>query len=221
MAPMAISREAALYAVKLAAFNRQAVAQGLKGLFSERQIAPAAPGAMNKVKAFGKHVGEFGREFVFGSPVTLAEKLKERHQNTGSWAKALGGHAKDFYVNPKDHIAFRALNVGLPALELGNVALRGDPDTRKGDLAHAVSGIAAAPFTSRLGIPGMMAQSAIQSGAQSLASRFDRRAPHAAPAQVPYPAPIDHPAITQAREVAGGPVARHALNVLKPTPDAA
>lgn len=235
MEPAVFSKAQVLHAVKTAAFDRQAALRGLKGLFSEntprgmpegmtwqraKEFGERGKYLAEGAKSFGRHVGEFGREFIFGSPVTLAEKLRERQQNTGSWAKALGGHAKDFYLNPKDHWGWRALNVGLPALELGNVALRGDPDTRKGDMAHALSGIAAAPFTSRLGIPGMVAQSAIQSGAQNLAGRFDRKAPQAAPPKVPYPAPLDHPVVTQAREVAGGPVGRHALNVLKPTPDA-
>lgn len=242
MEPAVFSKAQVLHAVKTAAFDRQAALRGLKGLFSEntprgmpegmtwqraKEFGERGKYLAEGAKSFGRHVGEFGREFIFGSPVTLAEKLRERQQNTGSWAKALGGHAKDFYLPRKQdgeiralRVGLTALNVGLPALELGNVALRGDPDTRKGDMAHALSGIAAAPVTSRLGIPGMVAQSAIQSGARNLAGRFDRKAPQAAPPKVPYPAPLDHPVVTQAREVAGGPVGRHALNVLKPTPDA-
>lgn len=218
--------EERLYAVKIAAARRRAALYGVEKLavdwgglarkaFSANEIEKAGPGAWNKTKAFGKHVGEFGREMILGSPVTEYQKMKARYQQTGSMAKALGGHAKDFYITPESKF-WTAVNVGMPALDLANTALRGDPDTRKGDIAHGVAGIATAPFTSRLGVPGMLLQNAVQSGARSLGSRFDKRPPSSTPPPVvPYPAPLDHPLITGAREVARTPEARHALNTLK------
>lgn len=216
----------ALYAVKTAAYQRRAALYGVekvavdwKGLahkaFGENKIEKAAPGVWNKTKAFGKHVGEFGREMILGSPITEYQKVKARMAKPGvGVGRALAGHAKDFYITPESKF-WTAVNVGMPAFDLANTALRGDPDTRKGDIARGVAGIAASPFTARLGVPGMIAQQAIQSGARSIGSRFDKGKPLPAPAVVPYPAPLDHPLITGAREVAKTPPAQHALNALK------
>jgi len=234
--------EETLYAVKIAAWDRRAALYGVekvavdwRGLatraFGENKIAPSKPGFWNKTKAFGKHVGEFGREMILGSPITEYQKMKARMAKPGvGLGRALAGHAKDFYITP-DSKFFTALNVGMPAFDLGNTLLRGDPDTRKGDIAHGVAGIAAAPFTSRLGIPGMMIQQAVQSGAQSLGHRFDKAKDMTPtggrsqgrqlldlsdrPPVVPYPAPLDHPLITGAREVARTAPAQHALNAFK------
>lgn len=228
----------ALYAVKTAAYQRRAALYGVekvavdwKGLahkaFGENKIAPSMPGVWNKTKAFGKHVGEFGREAILGSPITEYQKIKARMAKPGvGLGRALAGHAKDFYITPESKF-WTAVNVGMPAFDLANTALRGDPDTRKGDIARGVAGIAASPFTARLGIPGMIAQHYVQSGAQSLGHRFDKakdmtpssgfthRGTLNTPSVVPYPAPLDHPLITGAREVAKTPPAQHALNALK------
>lgn len=142
-------------------------------------IAPAGPGALNKLKAFGKHVGEFGREFVVGSPLTMAQQLKEHHTAAGGGVggamRAGGKYVKDFYMSPKSPTWMKALSLGVPAMELGGIALHGNPKTRKGDLAHAISGLVASPFTARLGLPGMALQGAVQSGARALASKFDHK----------------------------------------------
>jgi len=148
-------------------------------LFSEHVIHPSQPGVLNKLKAFGKHVGEFGREMVAGSPITLAKQLKDHHIEAGGGVggavRAGGKYVKDFYMSPKSPMWMKALSLGVPAMELGGIALKGDPATRKGDLAHAISGLVASPFTARLGLPGMALQGAVQSGARALASKFDHK----------------------------------------------
>jgi len=176
--------EARLNAVKTAARTRVLGRYGLKDLFREHQIAPSAPGALNKAKTFGKHVAEFGREAVFGSPLTVRKQLADRYKRTGSILRTLGGHAKGFYYDPKVHPLIRGLSMGLPALELGNVLYHGDPATRKGDVAHALSGIAAAPFTARLGLLGIPLQGAAQAAARYAGSKLD-------PKPLPPPAPAD------------------------------
>jgi len=179
-----------LNAVKTAARARVLGRYGLKDLFREHAVAPAAPGIANKAKAFGKHVAEFGREAVFGSPITVAQQLRDRYKQTGSVARTMGGHAKDFYLSPGSPTWLKALSVGMPALELGNVALRGDPETRKGDIAHAVAGMAAAPFTARLGLLGIPLQGAVQGAARYVGSKFD---PRPAPAPTPENIELDVP----------------------------
>lgn len=164
-----------LNAVKTAARNRVLGQYGLRDLFREHQIAPSAPGFANKAKTFGKHVAEFGREAVFGSPITVAKQLQDRYKQTGSVARAAGQHIKDFYLAPGSPTWLKALSVGVPALELGNVALRGNPETRTGDIAHAVAGIAASPFTARLGLLGIPLQGAVQGAARYVGSKFDHR----------------------------------------------
>lgn len=179
-----------LNAVKTAARARVLGRYGLKDLFREHTIAPAAPGVTNKAKAFGKHVAEFGREAVFGSPITVAKQLADRYKQTGSVARAMGGHAKDFYLSPGSPTWLKALSLGMPAMELGNIALRGDPETRKGDIAHAISGMAAAPFTARLGLLGIPVQGAVQGAARYLGSKFD---PKPAPTPTPENIELDVP----------------------------
>lgn len=171
-----------LNAVKTAARTRVLGRYGIKDLFRAHDIAPAAPGFANKAKAFGKHVAEFGREAVFGSPLTVAKQLQDRYKQTGSVARTIGAHTKDFYLSPGSPTWLKALSLGMPALELGNIALRGDPETRKGDIAHAVAGMAAAPFTARLGLLGIPIQGAVQGAARYVGSKFDHKT---APAPTP------------------------------------
>lgn len=121
----------------------------------------------------GKHVVEAGREAIFGSPITVGKQLQDRYAQTGSVAKAMGAHIKDHYWSPTASPWMKALAVGMPALELGNIALNGKPEQRGGDLAHALTGLAAAPFTSRLGLPGMALQRLVQSGGRMVGSKFD------------------------------------------------
>lgn len=131
----------------------------------------------NTTKTVGKHVGEFGREAVFGSPITLKKQLADRYRQTGSVAKTVGGHAKDFYLSPQSPLWLRALSLGLPALDLGNTALNGDPATRHGDIAHAVTGLAVAPFSARLGLLGVPLQGAAQEAGRRLGAKFDPKTP--------------------------------------------
>lgn len=169
--------EARVNAVKLAARARVLGRYKLKDLFREHKIAPPGPGAWNKTKAIGKHVAEFGREAIFGSPITVGKQLASRYKRTGSAARTAAGHIKDFYLSPGSPGWVKALSMGLPALELGDVALRGDATTRRGDIAHALSGVVAAPFTARLGLAGIPIQNVLQGAAQHFGSKFDPPAP--------------------------------------------
>lgn len=174
--------EERLNTVKTAARSRIFGRYGLKDLFREHKIAPAGRGFSNKLKTFGKHVAEFGREAIFGSPITLAQQLSQRYKRTGSLARTIGGQIKDFYLSPGSPTWVKALSLGMPALELGNIILQGDPATRRGDIAHAVSGMVVAPFTARLGLLGIPVQGAVQGAARYVGSKFD---PKLAPPPTP------------------------------------
>lgn len=147
-----------------AAANSMEQAGGLAGL---RQ------GAKETARRFGHHIVESGREAVFGSPITVGKQLQDRYAQTGSLAKTLGHHVKDHYWSGHAPAWAKALAIGMPALELGNIALNGKPEQRGGDLAHALTGLAAAPFTSRLGLPGMALQRLVQGGGRMVGSKFD------------------------------------------------
>lgn len=164
-----------LNAVKIAAQANVLGRYGLRDLFRAHDIAPAAPGAWNKAKTFGKHVAEFGRDMVFGSPVTLAEQLKKQYAQTGSVGRTLGKQIKEHYLTPSSPTWLKAISVGMPALELGNIALRGDSQNTGRDLASAVTGLAVAPFTHRLGLPGTVLQGALQNAAGRVGAVVDRK----------------------------------------------
>lgn len=132
-------------------------------------------GARQSAKNLGKNVAEFGREAVFGSPLTVGQQLRDRYKRTGSVAKTVGQHAKEFYLSPGSPTWMKALSIGMPALELGNIAVNGDPNERVGDVAHALTGLAVSPFTARLGLPGVAIQSLAQGGARSVGSKFDSK----------------------------------------------
>ncbi len=132
--------------------------------------------ARHSAKNLGKNVAEFGREAVFGSPLTVGKQLQDRYRQTGSVAKTIGQHAKEFYLSPGAPTWMKALSLGMPALELGNIAMNGDPNERVGDVAHALTGLAAAPFTARLGLPGMAIQGLAQGAGRSIGSKFDHKA---------------------------------------------
>jgi len=145
----------------------------------------------------GKHVAEAGREAIFGSPITVGKQLQDRYAQTGSLAKTLGSHIKDHYWSPTASPWMKALSIGMPALELGNIALNGKPEARGGDLGHALTGLAAAPFTSRLGLPGMALQRLVQGAGRRVGSKFDQmRAARVPQAPVPHQFSPYNPATT-------------------------
>lgn len=151
--------------VKYAAADRTFRRYGLSDLFREHTIAPAGPGVLNKLVGIGKQVGEMGRDMVFGSPITMAQRLQRNYQQTGSAPKAVGKYIKDWYLDPSTPLWMRAISVGLPVAMLGSTVIQDPPERRKKDLAAGLLGIAASPLTARLGLAGADMQAGVQNAA--------------------------------------------------------
>jgi hypothetical protein len=128
----------------------------------------------------GRASKEIGRDAIFGSPVNLWEKIK-RHQERagGSLLKGVGSVARDWYwftpdkldlKHPATYANLAAQGYGLyhPIKELYQGATSENKDERLGNVVSGVTGLALAPFTTRLGLMGLPLQTAIQSGARRL-----------------------------------------------------
>ena len=154
----------------------------------------------------GRFVTEFGREGIFGSPVNMASELKRYKNRHGSWAKGLGDYMKNYYwsspgtvldaagkavprknpnASPGLDRALQLAALAQPAYDLYDAAKTDDPNVRRGDLASVVGGLVSAPFTSRLGIVGAVAQPAIQQLARRLVQK-------STPAYTPGYDPVEH-----------------------------
>lgn len=151
--------------VKYAAADRTFRRYGLSDLFREQALAPSGPGVLSKLVGAGKFVGEMGRDMVFGSPITLTQRLQRNYRQTGSAPKAVGKYIKDWYLDPNTPLLMRAISVGLPVAMLGSTLIQDPPEKRKEDLAAGLLGIAASPLTARLGSAGADMQAGIQNAA--------------------------------------------------------
>jgi hypothetical protein len=170
---MAPSDSITLYLVKKAAHAKVASRFGLSDLFKEHRISPSAPGVLNHLKTFGRHVGEFGREAIFGSPLTLAEQLRDAHKTTGSMTGAVGKYYRDYFAHPESGTLSKLLAIGLPAASLAHTAVAGDPNTRGADVAQGLASVAAVPFTGRLGLQGLVLDQAIGHAARRVGGLLD------------------------------------------------
>lgn len=154
-------------------------------------MSEVVPGLKATGKNVAKQVGEVLREGVFGSPITLAKNLQERHIGNGSWTRSLAEHAKEFYL-PKGGGVFGAgLSMAFPAYEGYQLATKGDPDHRGSDYAAFAASLATSPFSAHLGIPGMLLQAPVIQAARQLGSHFDAK-PTATPYANAYN-PSSHP----------------------------
>lgn len=190
--------DAAFHAVKLAAaqaamatygLEKTAWAKdGLKRLFTWKTVAGPKPGFLNHIGYAGRGVAEFGREAVFGSPVNMKAQIMRHARREGSLLKGLGHYVKDFYwQRPTDlpSAGMQAFSLGMPALDLYHAATNDDPDQRKGDLVSSITGLVAAPFTSRLGLLGAQLQEGAQQKARGLVQKD-------APPYTPAYNPVTH-----------------------------
>lgn len=151
----------ALYSVKEAgaadatarfgAGSLDALRRGARWLFSEHPLPARRGGAgygrglTNRAKTVGHVVGDFVREGVVGSPLTVADKLKTH---------GLGGYYKDFLM-PGGSKASLALSLAMPALDAYRAATA--PEGERGAaIGRAVGDFATMPLTARLGIPGQL-----------------------------------------------------------------
>ena len=153
-------------------------------LFGAQEIGPHSligqmtpgygEGLLNKAKSVGHSVGELGREAIFGSPLALDRQL--RAPNAGGIARNYLNLSKDFYFPRGRSVGETALGLGMglamPAASLYNAAT-GDPNRRGENIGAAIGGIAAAPITTRLGIPGMLLQQPVQQLGAWVGSKFD------------------------------------------------
>lgn len=128
-------------------------------------------GFVNKAKTVGHSVGEFVRENTFGSPLVVDRQL---HADTlGGVARNYGQLTKNFYgMGPGSSKFMTAMSLAQPAWALGS-AITGDPNQRGANIGATLGGIAAAPVTSRLGIPGMFLQQPVQQLGSWIGSKFD------------------------------------------------
>lgn len=133
---------------------------------------------------------ELPRELIFGSPLTLARRHNVMARRIAGpegpitakhHLQALGKGFKNYYWAPPTmgsgllgkglHYGTQALGLGLSGLDLYNAAKTDDPNVRRGDIASAVAGLATAPLTSRLGIPGAILSNAVRTGARKLVQK--------------------------------------------------
>lgn len=125
-------------------------------------------GAVNRLKTVGHQLGEIGREAVFGSPMAVNRELR---------APSLGGVAKNYlrsvrnFYTPRDPLGLM-LGLGLPAASLYQ-AVNGDPNQRGANIGATLGGIATAPLTARLGIPGTLIQKPVQDLGAWIGGKFD------------------------------------------------
>lgn len=119
----------------------------------------------------GRYGLEFGREAILGSPVSLYKRISKLKNIQGSLPKALGTHLMSYYWRkPKDpyDLLSTGLQLASPALDVYRAAQTQDPAERRGDIASALTGIAAAPFTGRLGLLSAPLQGTLQHAARRL-----------------------------------------------------
>ena len=158
------------------------VGKFVRRLFTAAPNRAPRPGWGGKIRDFGGQVAEMGRDMVFGSPLTMANELKKYQRQTGSTGRAVKRYYKNFYwpganKNPGLGDKFnRVLSIGMPALDVYQAAT-GAPEDRAENLANAAVGLAGAPFTARLGIPGGMIQGALSTGVHKIFGRHDPRSP--------------------------------------------
>jgi hypothetical protein len=123
------------------------------------------------------------RDLVFGSPIDVARELRAygRTPNGFNTGQAL----KRFYYRSIVPAASKntpgwtralnagitGLNLGLPAAELYG-AWKASPEDRPEAVGRATASIAAAPFTMRLGIPGMFLDSALADVGGAIGRKF-------------------------------------------------
>lgn len=146
----------------------------IKRLFTSKDLGHTPPGFLGGLESTGRTLGEFGREYIFGSPITAWEQFKKLRQAKGSNLGAAGEMYKNFYWTKPTGVGdylFNAMSIGFPALDLYSAATTEDPEQRKGNLAAAITGLATAPVTSRFGLAGSAAQGLLGRGARSLVQK--------------------------------------------------
>lgn len=169
----------ALYGLNKEAFDYRSAAKRVgRALF--QSATPRPPGAdfLGKAKNIGLGALDMARSTVFGNPINLAEELKKRYAASGSVGRTIGSHIKDFYTpHFSDHPepllryganALQAYSLAAPVYGLYNTVRHGDPKTRTADIASNLAGLATAPFTSQLGLPGALLQSGAQGAVKKL-----------------------------------------------------
>ena len=154
--------------------------------FGHRGVSfmPVAPGYGkgfgNWAKNVGHVVGDGLRENLLGSPLALDRQLRE---------KGYLGMARDFYL-PRGNALGTALGLVGPTMNAVNIARQGRANLGR-NVGGMVAGLAAAPITSRLGVPGaLFVQQPIQQLGQWIGSKFDPKT------QQPMQQPMQQPAKT-------------------------
>lgn len=131
-------------------------------------------GFANKARTFGHAVGEFGREAILGSPLAVDRQL--RAPTASGVGKNYLRMARNFYMPQGRSAAETALGLGMglamPAMSIYS-AVNGDPSRRGENIGAALGGIASAPITTRLGVPGMLLQHPVQQLGAWVGSKFD------------------------------------------------
>jgi hypothetical protein len=162
-------KEAAEHSV-LAKYGLEKQAFNVKNLFTAQTVGPRGKGFMNTLRWTGRGIREIGREMVFGSPVNLAADLKSHIQTSRSVPKGLFDYwRKNYWMSPrtKGDMALQGLNLASHGYNAYQAYKTEDPDERRRALARLGVGIVTLPFTSRLGIPGALADQALQSNVEN------------------------------------------------------
>lgn len=128
-------------------------------------------GFVNRAKTTGHAVGDFLREGVFGSPLTVSKELREG---------GLGQYYKNFFA-PGNSRSAMLLQGAFPAMSVYH-AMNSAPEHRGEETGRALADAALLPLTARLGVPGQLL---LRHPAMDLAGRvgrlFDPKQPPTAP----------------------------------------
>jgi hypothetical protein len=146
-------------------------------VFAREQAAGHGTGLVNRLRTVGHAVGDFARESVLGSPVTVANELREHGP---------GQFYKNFFMpgGSRGAAAFQALTMAPDFYDAATA-----PEGHKGEaIGRAVGGAAMLPLTSRLGIPGqLLLHAPVTNLAGRIGRAFDSPSPSAPPPANPHP----------------------------------
>lgn len=179
---------------------RGAVSSAGNFLFSEHQqpliksVADAAgnvhevrgygSGFVNGVKNTAHSIGETAREWIAGSPLTVDQQIREKgwlHPVKDYWG--FGTPAQRILPNAtlgqRAGHAFNAhagklLSIGMPAYDLYHTVRHGDPNQLGANVGGVLAGLAAAPYTYRMGLAGNLAQAPVMAAGRWLGGKVDQ-----------------------------------------------
>lgn len=149
------------------------------------------------LKAIPGFVGEMTRDYIFGSPISELKRFRKLRSFYGGstlktipryWAASMFrkplSWGKKWYPTSARGVfegGLQFLPLAFTGHELYNAATTEDPEARKGNIAAALAGVAAAPVTMNLGLAGAALHPMLQNAARNLVQKKVAPAPQAQP----------------------------------------